>query len=241
MPRFFELRRSRALVQERGGGGFDGTHPWGLPGVRCHACGVTWSDVGHDYPCVDLSGLPERREFEKARPEPFAEFARLRELVRHLVPANAELPPGTSFGPLKGRASGRFGSFASQGDILWLVRQDAMEGLQAAGVQGLVGCRPELRFRQKDAPALLELQIEPRGRLHPDCIPPETPPPCETCGRHAFSLPEAPVLDAASLPNDLDLFRVGNFATVVIGSERFMNAVSQLALDGISFRELPTR
>lgn len=50
-------------------------------------------------PCVDLSQLPERREFEKPRPEPFHEFARLRELVRPLAPANAALPPGTLFGP----------------------------------------------------------------------------------------------------------------------------------------------
>jgi uncharacterized double-CXXCG motif protein len=105
----------------------------------------------------------------------------------------------------------------------------------------LLGCRTQLRFRKKDAPELLELQVEPRGRLRPDCIPPDVPPPCPTCGRHGFSQPDEPILDAASLPTDLDLFRVGNFAGVMIGTERFLEAVRRLALDGITFHELPAR
>lgn len=185
--------------------------------------------------------MPERREFEKARPEPFPEFARLRELVRPLAPPDAALPPGTRFGPLVGPASGKFGPAAWQGSSLLLLRRDALERLQAEGVRGLLGCRTELRFRQKDPPELLELQIEPHGRLHPDCIPPEVPPPCATCGWVYFRLPDEPLLDAASLPPELDLFRVGNYATVIVGTEQFMEAVRRLELDGITFHELPTR
>jgi uncharacterized double-CXXCG motif protein len=116
-----------------------------------------------------------------------------------------------------------------------------MERLQAEGVRGLHGCRTELRFRQKNPPQLLELQLEPHGRLHPDCLPPDLPPPCATCGRLGLTRPDAPILDAASLPMHLDLFRVGNFATMIIGTERFMDAVRRLELDGITFRELPIR
>ena len=83
--------------------------------------------------------------------------------------------------------------------------------------------------------------FERQVAAHPDCIPPDEPPPCATCGRHAFSRPDEPILDAASLPADLDLFRVGNFATMIIGTERFMDAVRRMELDGITFRELPTR
>jgi hypothetical protein len=53
--------------------------------------------------------------------------------------------------------------------------------------------------------------------------------------------PDESLLDAASLPTDRDLFRVGNYASMVIGTERFMEAVRRLDLDGITFRELPTR
>jgi uncharacterized double-CXXCG motif protein len=124
---------------------------------------------------------------------------------------------------------------------MMLARRDALERLQADGVRGLLGCRTELRFRQKDPPELLELQIEPHGRLHPDCIPPDEPPPCVTCGRFGLARPDEPILDAASLPPELDLFRVGNFATMIIGTERFMEAVQRLELHGITFRELQTR
>jgi uncharacterized double-CXXCG motif protein len=142
---------------------------------------------------------------------------------------------------LEGRASGKFRPFTSQGNILWVVRRDALERLLAEGVRGLLGFQMALRFRQKDPPELLELQIEPHGRLHRDCLPLDLPPPCATCGRLAARLPEEPILDAASLPADLDLFRVGNFATMIIGTERFKEAVRRLGLDGITFRELPTR
>nr|BDT31822.1 hypothetical protein MFMH1_14910 [Myxococcus sp. MH1] len=101
--------------------------------------------------------------------------------------------------------------------------------------------RTELRFRQKNPPELLEIQLNPVGKLHSDCMPPDHPPPCSTCGRLNLRWPEAPILDAASLPMELDLFRLGNFATMLIGTERLVDTVSRLQLDGITFRELPTR
>ena len=124
---------------------------------------------------------------------------------------------------------------------MMIVQRDALERLQAEGVRGLRGCRTELRFRKKDPPDLLELQIELHGHLHPDCLPPDLPPPCASCGRLSFRLPDEPMLDAASLPKYLDLFRVGNFATMIIGTERFKDAVHRLELPGITFREVPTR
>lgn len=240
MTRFFWMKEDVAVAAKHRAE-VDAWHKWLLPGAQCDTCGFTWSDVGHQYPCVDVSQLPEHHEFERARPEPFHEFARLRERVRPLAPPNAELPPGTGFGRLVGRASGEFGPMTWVGRLKLLVRQDALEGLQAEGVRGLLPCRTELRFRKKDAPELWELQVEPRGRLHLDCIPADVPPPCTTCGRHGFSRPDEPILDAASLPPELDLFRVGNFATMMVGTERFMAAVRHLGLEGITFRELPTR
>jgi len=37
------------------------------------------------------------------------------------------------------------------------------------------------------------------------------------------------------------LFRVGNFATMLVCTELFMEAVRRLELDGITFLELPAR
>ncbi|HSP78387.1 MAG TPA: double-CXXCG motif protein, partial [Myxococcaceae bacterium] len=205
MKRFYWIREDKSSLHT---GNMDAGHPWGLVGIHCPTCHSTWSSTGHQYPCVDLSTHPERAEFERPRPEPFDEFARLRELVRPLAPPGAPLPPGTEFGPLRGSASGSFGQLWWLNPWTMLVRREAMERLLAQGLRGIVGCPTELRFRQKNHPELLELQIEPHGLLHPDCLPPDRPPPCEKCGRYGFKRPEQPILDAASLPEHFDLFRL---------------------------------
>ncbi|WP_021781253.1 double-CXXCG motif protein [Myxococcus hansupus] len=238
MMRYFWIREERTPLFN---GSFDATHQWRLPGVKCHVCGVTWGGAGHQYPEVDLSRLPERARFVRPWPVSVEEFTQLRELVRPLLPTGAPMPPGTHLGPLEGTASGRFGPLTSQGDLLWVVRRDALEQLQSAGLRGLLGSKTELRFRQKEPPELLELQIEPRGCLHPACLPSDLQPPCDACGRVALRLPEDLLLDAASLPEDRDVFRVGDAATVIIGTERLVEAVKRLGLAGMVFREVPTR
>jgi hypothetical protein len=48
------------------------------------------------------------------------------------------------------------------------------------------------------------------------------------------------VLDAATLPPHLDLFRLLDMSTLVICTERFAEACQRLGLDGIVFLPLPT-
>ncbi|SDD41306.1 double-CXXCG motif protein [Myxococcus virescens] len=241
MPRYFWLQEDR-VATARHHGDFNAAHRWRLPGLaKCPGCGATWSSSGHMYPSVDLSGLPEQDLFLKARSAPFAEFARLREQVRPLAPPAATLPPGTRFGPLVGTAQGDLGPLSWQGSYLLLLRRDTLEQLQAEGVRGLMGVRAELRFRQKHPPEMLELQLEPGGLLHPQCLPPDLPLACATCGRRGLQLPDEPLLEGATLPRDRDVFRLGNYATVLVGTERFMEAVRRLRLEGIHFQELSTR
>jgi uncharacterized double-CXXCG motif protein len=185
--------------------------------------------------------VPEEREFEEPRRETYEVFARLREVVQPLLPPGSPLEPGTRLGPLVGTATGRFGPFCFLNPWTPLMRREDLEQLQAEGLQGLQGVRHQLRFRQKNPPELVELQIEPHGLLHADCLPPDCPPPCLKCGRYAFSMPEEPLLAAASLPASLDLFRLANFTTMLIASERFVGTVQRLELDGVLFQALPVR
>jgi uncharacterized double-CXXCG motif protein len=111
MTKFYRVRADQA---SRHTGNINAAHQWGLPGVHCPACGVTWSNGTDAYPSVDLSELPNRHEYEEPRPEPFDEFARLREQVRPLVPPGTPLGPGSDFGPLVGTASGSFGRSSSR-------------------------------------------------------------------------------------------------------------------------------
>ncbi|MCP3139249.1 SitI6 family double-CXXCG motif immunity protein [Pyxidicoccus xibeiensis] len=218
-------------------------HRWGLPGVEpCALCGTGGGWLGIQYPRVDLSGLPgaELRCLSDPWPVPFDEFVRLRELVRPRVPKEAVLVPGTCLGPLTGTGSGSFGALHIP-DWTLVVRRDAFELLREAGVAGLQGCPPEVRFRGKSPPELLELQVLPHGRLHPDCLPLRNPP-CSRCGSEgAVSLPERYWLSETSLPTDVDVFRLVDFPTLLFATERFVDAARRLALDGGVFQELEAR
>ncbi|HZI11637.1 MAG TPA: double-CXXCG motif protein [Myxococcus sp.] len=216
-------------------------HKWLLPGIHCPTCDEVWGGAGEAYPAVDLSGLPEHRKFKARVEEDFQEFTRLRELVRPLVPDGVPLEPGATFGALVGSGRGRFPQLVFPTPWTLLVRREALEQLQAAGLRGLMGCRTELRLRDKNPPELLEFQIEPRGLLHLDCLPRNLPAPCVTCGRLAFSFPGAPILETASLPADRDLFRLANYQTVIVATERFVETVRGLGFEEVEFRELPTR
>jgi uncharacterized double-CXXCG motif protein len=189
-----------------------------------------------------LSHLPDAEKYSARLEKDYAEFERLREQIRPLVPPGVHLWPGTQFGPMTGAAQGEFGSFVLYNPWELLMRREALERMQAEGMKGLKGCRAELRFRQKNPPELLELELMPRGSLHRDCLPPDLPPPCSRCERQGFTLPEEPILDAASLPQELDVFRLAGFSTLIIGTERFVEAARRLGYErDLGFRELPLR
>lgn len=219
------------------------TYQWGLPGMHCPNCGIVGGWTGLQYPCVDLSGLPgeELKKLSDGWPVSLEEFERRRELVRPFAPSDAMLKTGTSFGPLTGTGSGTFGQFFMQNPWSLVVRRDALERLQGAGLRGLQGCRLDVRFRAKNPPELWELQLAARAQLHPDCLPPDRKPPCRICGRDEVSLPATYWLDASSLPEHLDLFRLADFPTLIIATERMVEAVKSLELDGVVFRGVDTR
>ena len=84
------------------------------------------------------------------------------------------------------------------------------------------------------------MELLPRGELHPDCLPTGTRLP--KCERDDSALPDDPILDVATLPADLDLFRLAGFLTVIIGTERFVETVRRLGYEqDVAFRELAVR
>ena len=219
-------------------GSIDGTHKWGLPGIiNCPGCRTTWGAGSKMYPSVDLTSVAPLADFVEARAEPFEEYERLCALVRPLLPPGAVLEPGSGLGPIVGNARGRFGSLVSPVPWWLLAQREALEKLQAEGVRGLKGCRTELRFRQRNSPELLELELLPLGRAHPDCLPKNRKPPCVRCGRLGLTRPDDSqlLLDASTIPEHLDLFRLEDFSTAIICTERFVDACRRLGLDGVTF------
>jgi uncharacterized double-CXXCG motif protein len=237
--RFYELKRDRS---PRYTGNLNASHTWGLPGVEpCPVCHL--QPEGHtfaQYPCVDLSVLPleEQEKLLDSWPVPREEFIRRRELVRLLAPPGAMLKPGAVFGPLRGTGLGYFGQLIMQNALSLCMRREALERLQDAGVRGLRGCPTQVRFRTRHAPELRDIQLESHGQLHPDCIPPREPL-CPTCGADkGFVLPDRYWLDAALLPEHVDIFRLGEASGIIVANERFVDAARRLELDGAVFKEL---
>lgn len=239
MPKVYELEPDKAAGYT---GELHASHKWSLPGLdNCPGCGATWATTGLQYPCVDLSGLPGSSEYEEPRAEPLDKLARLTEQVRGVTPPGTLLMPGATFGPMTGWARGTFGQLYMQNPWTLCVRREALEQLQEAGVQGLLGCRLEVRYRGKNAPELLELQLERHGRFHLDCLSEKPLPPCPRCGRETHILPEPYILDAKTLPATVDVFRLADWPTHILATERFVETAHRLALNGIVFREVPVR
>jgi uncharacterized double-CXXCG motif protein len=240
--KFYRVQQNKA---PRYSGDLNAAHRWGLPGVEpCPACGVGGEGTtAAQYPCVDLSGLPalELKRLSDSWPVQRGEFVRLRELVRPLAPDGAVLKPGVRLGPLEGSGSGYFGQIFMQNPWSLCMRREALARLQSAGVHGLLGCPINVRFRAASPPELLDVQLESQGRFHPHCVPPAEPP-CPKCGySKGYRLPDPYWLDAASLSSRVDVFRLADASTLIIASERMVDAVRRLELDGVTFQELDVR
>jgi uncharacterized double-CXXCG motif protein len=218
-------------------------HKWELPSVRdCPGCGVeVWGNDAIRYPCVDLTELPNLQEYEDPSPQPLEVYLRLCEQVLPLLPPGAVLRPGMALGPMVGTSSGSFSPLSMQNPWSLYLLREALQRLQQEGIRGLRGCPMELRrFRGRNPPELLEAEFLIRGELHPDCLPPDAKT-CARCGVKNYSLPDPYILDAATLPTDVDLFRLAGWSSLIIATERFVETVKRLGLDGVIFREVPAR
>lgn len=235
--RYFKVRGN---TSSRYTGELRATHKWGLPGMQpCPVCGLGGAVLGLEYPCVDLSSLPalELKKLSNPAPVPLEELERLRELVRPLAPRNAVLEPGTELGPLTGTGSGTFGQLFMQADWTLCLRDEALKRLRATGVRGLEAGLVDVRFRGKNPPRLVNMQLEVQGRFHPSCLTWTRKPPCPRCGSTEVDgpMPDPIVLDSKTLPEDVDLFRLTDAPGLIIATEHFVEAAARLELDGVVF------
>ncbi|NOK21918.1 hypothetical protein HMI50_33355 [Corallococcus carmarthensis] len=232
--RFFEVNPAEG---PRFTGYINGVHRWGLPGGLCPVCHASPGGLGEAYPSVDLSGWAHRQELVEARQVPLEEYERLRDQVRSQVPFDAPLFPGAEFGPLTGKASGKWGAMHLPEPWTLVMQRDALECMRGAGI-ALRASKMDLRFLGRTEVELLEIEVHPRGRVHDSCFPGGRERPCERCGRQGGSFPDAPILDSRTLPKDQDLFRLTDYTTIIIATERFVDAVNRFEFEGVVFKEI---
>ncbi|MBL0697864.1 double-CXXCG motif protein [Comamonas sp. JC664] len=234
------------VVEEDRAAGFTGNlsvrSPWGFPGVTaCETCGSTGGCAGLQYPCVDLSELPERTALANpGRQVSIEEFRRLRDLVRPFVPDGARLEPGADFGPPTGTGTGTFGDLFLQNPWSLYIRREALERLQGEGLRGLSGCPMDVKFRGKSPPDLLALQLKLHGRLHVDHVSPRENALCPKCGSSRNTQPRSQKFTVRAMSDAPDLFRLSDWPTLIIASQRMVTVVRQLAMTGVRFIEPTT-
>ena len=215
------------------------THKWAIPGIKCTACGTTWANTGLAYPGVDLSYLPCVEAYQDQWPIAPDRFDELRDKVLPLVPPKSLVLPGTEFGPLTGDIQGQF----DQAVFIWvnpwtlLLRRDAQQYFHNSGVILPITLDTDLTYKGKLCSTLVELQIEARASILQYDKTTRSETACFLCGHHPMLRPEPVIIQEACLPDDLDLFRLREFTTLILATERFFRVCQELAITDLLFRE----
>lgn len=208
---------------------------WHLPGVHCPVCGDIWAIRGVIYPLIDFSGNPLGKQLEKPRAEELEVFEQLWAAVRVYVPGELPLPPGTRFGPICGRVTGKFGDFVWPNLWDFVMRVEAYEKLASAGLRLPEPSIPNLQEKVKGQ--LVHLQIIPMGKMSSQAYEDPDKPICPRCGRDSRKY-KITVIEMESIPDEVDMFRIGDFPTKIIVSQKFKEVAERLGLTNISFKKI---
>jgi len=210
-------------------------YSWSLPGVHCPVCGDIWATIGVIYPLIDFTGNPLGKQLEKPRSEELEVFEQLQAAVRVYLPDELPLPPGTEFGSMRGRVTGKFGDFVWPAPWDLVMRVEAYEKLASAGLRLPEPSIPNLQEKVKGI--LYHLQIIPMGKMSSQAYEDPDKPICPRCGRDSRKYKKT-VIEMESIPREVDMFRIGNFPTKIIVSEKFKDTVEKLGLTNIGFEKI---
>jgi uncharacterized double-CXXCG motif protein len=216
--RFFALREP----PHRQGAEIDACHRWFVPGIVCDICRRTWTTTGIAYPTLaipeDLDAVLPRR------PVPRREFTRLVPALRERLGSGVPLPPGTELGPLVGTVTGSPARVHWQNPWTLLLSSAALAELTDAGIP--LRTVPAVLKGTPDDQPLHEIEIRPHGYLRTPGYWRPQGLPCASCGYERLERPERVVLNAATLSGALDIFRIADFPTIVVVTERFLHAMA---------------
>jgi uncharacterized double-CXXCG motif protein len=224
--------------KDRKSSGFiDAAHKWGLPGVSCPVCGQIWAGTGFEYPTIDLSFLPEKHLFEEPRVVSLRELEKMKEILEKAFPRLRKIGPGTLLGQMVGRSSGELDGFVWHNPWTLLVTGDALRQLSKYELSLPSTATPDLKFMASST-EIFEWEILPFGTLLNGVYNPGETKICPACRRDSATIPARLVVEKGSLTGIPDIFRLSNFATVIIVTERFLNAVKTSNIPGSRFSEV---
>lgn len=212
----------------------------GLPGVQCPRCGEQWASVASEYPSVSRSSLRSLSGQLVARNVPVDEYDRILARVRRIVGDELELRPGSQFGALQGKVSGKPAEIAWRLSWTLLLRADALAEARTWGVS-VNAYAALLKWRRSRPPRYLEVEARPSIDAHPSCLPRRGREPCGRCGRSGLSRPKRLVLDRRGVDPSQFVQRVRNFRTVLVMQPRIVERIRARGWKHLKFEELELR
>jgi uncharacterized double-CXXCG motif protein len=205
----------------------------GLPGIRCDVCGDTWSTTGVAYPSVEIGVLP-KRVFTRG-PVSLAEFLFLRDEIIRALGKNVPLPPGTGLGPLSGTTAGVVERLEWLNPWTLLLSSSAVVDLRSYGV--LFDAAP-VRLSTVGSPAtrlaLYEIAIPPSPSVDVEGTADEVSV-CHVCGFTRIGRPEQLRVHLTGSNSESDLLRPANFPTLILATDRFVDAADACHLPNVAF------
>jgi hypothetical protein len=118
------------------------------------------------------------------------------------------------------------------------ITDTALASLKSMGLTILQAVEADLNGADAASIQLFELHVNKSAHLAAECLPPDTTPPCEACGRRGLKVPDRIVLEHSSVPTDTDLFGSTEATTAIYASERLVDAVRSLGLEGAVISEV---
>lgn len=221
----------------------DAAHKYDLPGAKCPSCGFIGGALGVCYPDLSVPVGVDPSPYESGWPVAPIRVRELAKPLERIMPEKLPFPPGTEFGQLSGKASGRFGDFTWVNPWTPLVAPNALEALFRKGITNLKTVATDIKLRSKTRRfKYLELCLYPVARA----FDPEPSPNCAECGMPLGREPETiepsrPVLLAESWPAAVHLARLLEAPGFIVASGDFADAARALGLTDVKFEELEVR
>ena len=214
-----------------------GTHKWVVAVLACPKHG--WNRrFSTPYPIVDLS------KFSPAIPDralQLAEFEDIKVHLRSLVPAQLEILPCQSYGPLKAEAHGKLGdAIMVVGNGTSCMRLEKFEELKKRGLPDLQGVEAKVKYKREPGIRVMEMQIQGHVRLGSPSFPNGKTDYCPICRKDIGlkKLGEDQVtVKKSSIPKQGDVFGLLDWHQGMIVTEHFVE-VAQGILGNAKFDEI---
>jgi len=217
-------RRNRQLIEA--------VHFRSMPGVRCPKCG-SWALSGLMYPSIAPAVIEALPIPVDSSPVSLAEFKRIHHHVQPILGTGRPVKPGTTFGPLRGRARGDIGDFTWLNPWTPMVSESIWHLLLDHGFD-TVGETAQLTFHKPTSEPLVELEVRPAARLPRSMVPSA----CDICDRLPIKTPEKLAIDASTFDGSIPIQRVMELPTILLVNQELAEFIQSRGLSNAVLRRV---